>query len=143
MTKRNLDSFKENDENSSNINIKDNTKKSIKLSIELPKTTTPYDDGYETEETVLEEDYVVPKDYVPPESSYQKYLKMMKNIRDKYEDGYETEDTVILDKYGNELKGGKKKYTKKVKQTKRKSKKNKKNKKNTMQTRKSKTIKRT
>ena len=64
-------------------------------------------DGYETDETVLEEDYVPPADWVEPKSSYKSYLEDRKKRLEQYDEGYETDDTVILDEDGNYKKGGK------------------------------------
>ena len=147
MTKRKLNSFKENENENENKEESSKPEKPIKLSIVVPKTT-PYleadNNGYETDETVLEEHYVPPKGYVPPESSYKRYLRLMKEDREKYDEGYETEKTVILDEdeSGNELKGGKKKTIKYIKKTK-KTKKTKKSKKSKTIVRKRKTQKKT
>ena len=65
-----------------------------------------YDDGYETEETVLDEDYVPPEDWVEPKSGYQIYLEDRKKRLEQYDPGYETDETVILDENGNYKKGG-------------------------------------
>jgi hypothetical protein len=66
------------------------------------------DDGYETDDTVLEEDYAPPTDWTPPKSGYQKYLEDRKKNLEQYDSGYETDDTVILDENGNYIKGGRK-----------------------------------
>ena len=99
------------------------------------KKVDDIDDGYETDETVLEEDYVPPANYKPPKSPYQTYLEMREAKLKSYPEGYETDDTVILDDEGNEKMGGKrkntrrKKYRKHIKKTKTLKKRNKTNKK--------------
>jgi len=70
------------------------------------KNNNYYDDGYETDDTVLEEDYVPQADWVPPKSGYKMYLEDRKKKLDSYDPGYETDDTVILDDDGNYKLGG-------------------------------------
>lgn len=97
-------------------NLKPDIFKEIKQDKEEDtKKVVDIDDGYETDETVLEEDYVVPADYKPPKSPYQTYLEMREAKLKSYPEGYETDDTVILDDEGNEKMGGKRKHTRRKK----------------------------
>jgi hypothetical protein len=62
------------------------------------------DDGYETDDTVLEEDYVVPVQDLPKENSYQRYLRLTDKSKRNIDPGYETDDTVLDEDYEEYIK---------------------------------------
>jgi hypothetical protein len=98
----------------------------LKLSIMLPKKDNYYDDGYETEETIPEEEYVPQDhDYKSNEmSEYERYLEETDITKRNFDDGYETDDTEIM---GGKKKRGTRRRKKsiKVKKTKTKRRKHK------------------